>query len=87
MGSNQTNINMNAKMICAVACAGAMFLSSCSSIYIAVTDNPVGTKEGSVTGLKDATLSNAAKDGGITKIGTVKYQFKGVKSTITVTGT
>ena len=64
-----------------------MFLSSCSSIYIAVTDNPVGTKEGKVTGLKDATISNAAKDGGITKIGTVKYQFKGVKSTITVTGT
>lgn len=61
-------------------------LSSCSGVYVAVTNNPIGTKVGKVSGLKDANIGNAAKNGGITKIGTVKYQYKGAKSVIVVTG-
>lgn len=73
------------KKIVLIAIAAAA-LSSCSSIYVAVTDNPIGTKVGKVSGLKDCTMGNAAKNGGITQIGTVKYQFKGAKSFIEVTG-
>lgn len=64
----------------------SVMLSSCSAIYVAVTDNPVGNKEGVVKGLKEANMGNAAKNGGIKEIGTVKYQFRGPKSVITVTG-
>lgn len=61
-------------------------LSSCSSIYVTVTDNPVGEKIGKINGLKEANIGNAAKAGDITEIGTVKYQFKGAKSEVIVTG-
>lgn len=64
----------------------SVMLSSCSVIYVAVTDNPVGTKEGKATGLKEANMANAAKNGGIKEIGTVKYQWRGAKSVVTVTG-
>ncbi|MEQ9186441.1 MAG: hypothetical protein RLP15_01820 [Cryomorphaceae bacterium] len=74
------NLLLTGALFCTVA------LTSCSSIYVAVTDNPVGSKEGKVSGLKKATIGNAAKNGGITEIGTVKYQWKGPKSVIIVTG-
>ena len=77
---------MKKHLLLAGALACTVALSSCSAVYVAVTDNPVGAKEGKVTGLKQATVGNAAKNGGITQIGTVKYQWKGVKSVITVTG-
>jgi hypothetical protein len=67
---------------------GVFGLSSCGSIAVAVTDNPVGAKEGKISGQKNATIGNAAKNGGITEIGTVKYQYSGLipKLTIIVTG-
>ena len=74
------NLLLAGALVCAVA------MTSCSSIYVAVTDNPVGSKEGKVSGLKQSTIGNAAKNGGITEIGTVKYQWKGAKSVIIVTG-
>lgn len=60
--------------------------SACSSIYVTVTDNPVGSKTGTVSGTKEATVGNAAKNGGITEIGAVKYQVKGALYNITVSG-
>jgi len=64
----------------------SILLSSCSVIFVAVTDNPVGNKEGVAKGLKEANMANAAKNGGIKEIGTVKYQWRGAKSVVTVTG-
>lgn len=77
---------MKKNLLYAVAFTCTAFMTSCSSIYVAVTDNPVGSKEGKVSGLKEATIFNAARNGGISEIGTVKYQWKGPKSVIIVTG-
>lgn len=74
------NLLFAGALMCTVA------LTSCSAIYVAVTDNPVGSKEGKVSGLKECTIFNAARNGGIQEIGTVKYQWKGAKSVIIVTG-
>ncbi|PLX06439.1 MAG: hypothetical protein C0596_18410 [Marinilabiliales bacterium] len=72
-----------------------MFLASCTIYHqVDVTNNPVGTKvgvaKGSNFGNCDVTLETAAKNGGITKIGTVEYKAKGflifMKYTTTVTG-
>ena len=77
---------MKRNLIVAWCASTMLLLSSCSSIYVSVTDNPIGTKTGTAKGLKDASIGNAAKNGNITQIGSVKYQFKGAKSVVTVTG-
>lgn len=77
---------MNLKRLGGLVIIAAM-LSSCSAIYVAVTDNPVGSKEGKASGYKGGvSIGDAAKNGGITEIGTVKYQAKGPKTVIIVTG-
>jgi len=71
------------------------FMSSCTIAHsVTVTNNPVGTKTGVAKstnlGNIDVTLEKAAKDAGITKIGTVEFKATAilffVKYKTTVTG-
>ncbi len=69
------------------------FMTSCVTTNYMVTDNPVGKKVGvAKLGLfakdKDISLEKAAKNGGITKIGTVEIKttifiFPFIKTTVT----
>ena len=70
---------------------GAFLLTSCSASINMVTNNPVGTKMGiAKIGLfagrnQDMSLEAAAKNGKITKIGTVEIRqgFLSVKTIVT----
>lgn len=58
---------------------GLFFLTSCTTSAYLITDNPVGTKMGIARmGLfgknKDVSIEAAAKNGKITKIGTVEMK-------------
>lgn len=86
--------------------AGVLFLAtalfSCASLNmpVAATSNPVGTLVGQSTGTiwlgmignADASIKEAAQNGGITEISTVDFEYKmvvlglGSKFTCTVTG-
>jgi hypothetical protein len=61
-------------------------LNACSSIYVAVTDNPVGNKVGQSAGYTDASIGQAALDGNIQEIGTIKFQITGKGVEYIVTG-
>jgi hypothetical protein len=55
----------------------AIFLAGCKTVSystVAVTENPVGTKVGQVDRRKGGILE-AAKNGDITRISTVSYQY------------
>jgi hypothetical protein len=64
------------KLVLLLVAASFLMLSCTSVAYktIAVTENPVGTKIGKVDQTKGGTLE-AAKNGGITRIGTVTQQL------------
>lgn len=77
-----------------LACIGSiLMLSSCVTTNYMITDNPVGTKVG-VAKIrmfgkdKDISIERAAKNGNITKIGTVEVRttvivIPFVKTTVT----
>ena len=85
-------------LIASFAVAG--LLAACtSSRPVCATSNPVGSKTGEVSswmfgmwdfGGENATIYNAAREGGITKISTVDYQFTNYiivyKGTVLVNG-
>jgi uncharacterized protein YceK len=65
------------KKIAFLLLAAFFVLSGCTSIYyktLAVTENPVGTKIGRVDQSEGGT-AQAAKNGGISRIGTVTQQL------------
>lgn len=73
----------------------SVLFASCTIMHtVTVTNNPVGTKTGVAKGNNfgnlDVTLETAAKNGGITKIGTVETKATAilffVKYKTTVTG-
>ncbi len=72
--------------------AGLLVLSSCSlTLPISATSNDMGTKQGKATGTcffyqlcfgADASVQQAARNGGITKISTVDLQTKSLMGII-----
>lgn len=68
-----------------IAIISAILLTSCTmNLPISATSNPVGKKVGVASGFSvfygfsmfgDATIFNAAKNGGITKISTVDFKI------------
>jgi len=79
------------KMFAAVIFAAAMMTSCSITLPVTATSNPVGKKVGQSSGVvylqlfafdADASISTAAKNGGITKISTVDIKHSNVLNLI-----
>lgn len=76
------------KLIYSLFAASLLSLASCSlTLPVSATSNPLGSKVGKASGTcflyqlcfgADASVQNAARNGGITKISTVDLQTKNV---------
>jgi hypothetical protein len=65
------------KYLLLLAALAVLFLAGCQTVSydtVAVTENPVGTKVGQIDRTEGGILE-AAKNGGITRISTVSYQY------------
>ncbi|MDR3248922.1 MAG: hypothetical protein LBT39_09075 [Treponema sp.] len=65
------------KCLLLLAVLAVLMLTACKTVsynIVAVTENPVGTKVGQIDRTKGGVLE-AARNGGITRISTVSYQY------------